>query len=129
MDLLEYFDARRRECERMSLAECIDYPLEGLILDHDATLGRLLGRVYLDESAYIEISERLEARDTHVYRVQYAYFLVVNDQERCGLERDPTHDPVEHGHVGPEHERVTAGRVSFLEAVDLAWGYLSDAAA
>lgn len=88
--------------------------------------GRLLGAAHMDEGAYIQVHEIVVVQGESVHREKYAYYLVVDDEEIGGYERDPFHDPAEHLHCG-EHE--PGGRphpaVSFKEAVRKAWDWRS----
>jgi hypothetical protein len=64
--------------------------------------------------------------DDLVHREKYAYYLVVDDQEIGGYERDPFHDPPEHRHCGvhePGGEPWPS--VAFKDAVEDAWDWLS----
>ena len=94
--------------------------------DGDDQRGRLLGAAYMDERARIHVHEVVVVEGDHVHRVRYAYYLVVDDEEIGGYERDPNHDPPEHRHCG---EHVPGGEpwhsVSCKEAAHEAWEWLS----
>jgi hypothetical protein len=89
--------------------------------------GRLLGRLYLREDAFIQIHELVRVQGSGIHREKYAYYLFVDGQEVGGYERDPTHDPALHRHCSRHrpHAREPAERVTFKEAVGLAWKHLS----
>lgn len=89
--------------------------------------GRVLGLVWLREDAYVQIHEAVKVKGSGVTREKYAYFLVVDGREVGGYERDPTHDPAEHRDCssGVPHERQPAEAVSFKQAMEEAWDYLS----
>jgi hypothetical protein len=93
----------------------------------DGQRGRLIGRAWLNDEAFIEIHEVVRVRDKSVTRVKYAYYLCINGEEVGGYERDPTHDPSEHKHCSEdvEHETTSAPAVSFKQAMDEAWDYIS----
>lgn len=89
--------------------------------------GRLLGAAYMDERTYIQVHEIVVVEGENVHREKYAYYLVVDDEEIGGYERDRNHDPAEHRHCG-EHEPggTPHHAVSFKEAVREAWDWLSE---
>jgi hypothetical protein len=62
----------------------------------------------------------------HVRREKYAYYLVVDDEEIGGYERDPMHPVPEHRHCG-EHQPGGEPHpaISFKVAVAEAWDWLS----
>lgn len=129
MDVWDYFEQRERECEQLGLSPVGS--LEDMFSElagSDGQRGRMFGRFELRPGAYLKVSELVVAsgeagRDVH--REEYAYFLAVDGREIWGRERDPSHNPAEHGH-GPNHAYVSAGRVSFKEAVAVAWDALKD---
>lgn len=92
----------------------------------DDQRGRLLGAAYLDADAYIQVHENVVIEGEIVHREKYAYYLVADDEEIGGYERDPHHDPAEHFHCG-EHEPggTPHPAVSFKEAVRKAWAWRS----
>lgn len=46
--------------------------------------------------------------------------------EVCGWERDLSHDPPVHQHIGPDHQRVEeADSIPFKTACEKAWAELS----
>ena len=88
--------------------------------------GRLLGRAWLNDEAFVEVHEVVQVVDNHITREKYAYFLCIGSDEIGGYERDPTHDPAEHRHCShrEEHESAPAEAVSFRQAIEEAWQYL-----
>ena len=71
--------------------------------------------------------ELVRVEGMNITRERYAYFLCIDGQEIGGYERDPTHVPVEHKHCSDreEHERLPASDVSFKQAMEEAWDYVS----
>jgi hypothetical protein len=124
VDIFIYGQERRRECEEMSL---FGMDIRAAAEDGDDQRGRLLGAAYLDETAYIEVHEIVVIQGENVRREKYAYYLVAEDEEIGGYERDPYHDPAEHYHCG-EHEPggIPHPTVSFKEAVRKAWDWRSE---
>lgn len=56
----------------------------------------------------------------------YSYALVVDGVHEHGWERDPTHPEMPiHEHDGGSRTRLPGERVTFAEAVELAWERLS----
>jgi hypothetical protein len=124
VDIHTYGQQRKRECAEMSLdGSDISVADEA----GNDQRGRLLGAAHLDEHASIHVHEVVVVEGENVHRVKYAYYLVVDDEEIGGYERDPTHPVAEHRHCG-EHE--PGGRpwqtVSFKEAASDAWEWLSE---
>lgn len=123
MDVDTYGQERRRECAEMSLdgSDIVAAAEAG-----NDPRGRLLGAAYMDDNAYIQVHEIVVVEGEHVHREKYAYYLVVDDQEIGGYERDPMHRVPEHRHCG-EHQPGGAPHraVSFKEAAAEAWDWLS----
>ena len=120
----DYFEERDRECKRLSLRPDADafYEAEA---GSDDKRGLMILRLDLSPRAFLAVKEEVVVREGgYIHRESYAYFLVIDGQEYAGWERDPSHDPAEHGH-GPGHERVDTGRVTFKQAVELSWEILS----
>jgi uncharacterized protein DUF6516 len=86
-----------------------------------AMRGRVFGHLFLTDRAYLQVSELVVVEDDHIHRVEYGYFLIIDGEEVWGYERDPTHDPPEHRHVGPDHKHEPCGRMTFQEVAELAW--------
>lgn len=126
MDLWTYLAQREREVRSLS-AHPADF--EAAEEKHSGgTRGRLLGRAWFNDTSYLQMHEVVVIENSSVHRLKYAYYLCINDEEVGGYERDPSHAPdVHHMHCSErtEHERLSAGRVTFAEAVAKAWDYLS----
>lgn len=128
MDVWGYLDDRRRELAQLSLAEGPDYQLD--VAEEEGSngqRGRLLGRVWLNDEAFVEMHETFCVEGEGIHREKYAYFLCIGNDEIGGYERDPSHDPAEHAHCSQhtEHERTPAGQMTFKGAIKTAWDYLS----
>lgn len=124
MDVWIYFEQLERNYRELSLIP--DRPPEQFFRAEEGTEGRR-GRVFgglilMAEPfrAFLRVSERVTVVGQHIRRLDYGYFLIVDDDEVWGYERDPSHRPAEHGHI-VGHERVEADRVTFVEVVDWAW--------
>ncbi len=132
MDVWGYLDDRRRELREMSLAEGPDFQLE--VAEEQGSSGqrgRLLGRVWLDDHAFVEMHEIVRVQGESITREKYAYFLCIDADEIGGYERDPSHyDPPEHRHCSRHelHEMQPWPRVTFKEAIRDAWDYVSSLA-
>lgn len=85
----------------------------------------------MDEpSAFLSVSETVVVTDEQsIHREEYAYYLIVDQVEVWGWERDLSHDPPVHRHVGPGHAREEADPISFRAAVELAWDEVTRLAA
>lgn len=118
----DYFEERERECKRLSLSPD---PEAAYVAELGDKRGRLIVKLDLSPRAYLAVNEVVVADDRgFVHRESYAYFLIIDESEYAGWERDPSHDPPEHGH-GPGHERIDVGRVTFKQAVEMSWEILS----
>jgi hypothetical protein len=117
----EYMADRRRECDEMSL-----YPHQASVYAVDASSsgrrGRIILRLNMTERAFMEVHELVECQGNHVHRLNYGYYLVIDGQEYWARDFDDIHGY--HGHT-LDHKRVAAGRVTFKEAVEMAWEIVS----
>lgn len=129
MDIWDYFERRERECDSQSLIPSETLPTQYLELKgSNGTMGRIIARLEMSERASIAVMERVQILDeSHSHRLEYSYFLIFDGEEVYGRERDPTHDPAEHGHRR-DHVRESAGRVTFTEFAETAWEIVSDLA-
>lgn len=119
MDVWEYFESRRREISDASLTTD-----RGFVFAEEAgsggQRGRVFGRIIISDRAFLQVNERLVVRGTGVHRDEYAYYLIVDEAEAWGYERDPTHpDPV-HRH-DRDHNRYPCEPVSFKQVLEKAW--------
>lgn len=127
MDVWEYFEQRERECLRLSLVADPDLPnayneLEGSC----GKRGRIFARLLLTDRAFMNVMERVVVtEDDAIHREEYAYYLVVDEEEVFARDRDLDHDPPEHGH-GPDHERVEDPSISFKAFAEKCWEIVSD---
>lgn len=127
MDLWDYFEQRRRLCEQAQL-EPVGHDWDEIFSElagSGGKVGIMLGRFCFPHrpGARLKVYERVAASGSpgaDIHRMTYAYFLSLDGQEIWGRERDPDHDPAEHGH-GPGHTRVPAGRVTLGEAIEQAF--------
>lgn len=109
----------------MSLAQDPNLPTAYAALEgSDDKRGRVFGRLILSDRAFISMAEVVVVENSHVHREEYAYYLIIDEAEVFARDRDPDHDPQEHGH-GPGHIRVEAGSISFKAFVEEAWKILS----
>lgn len=127
MDVWEYFASRERECAELSLYTDGDFS-ETCAAEEgsDGRRGIIFGNFALTERAYLAVSESVVVEGSGVHREEYSYYLVFDGMEMWGFDRDLSHNPVEHGHVGQDHTRVEAGRVTFREVVERAWDTVSE---
>lgn len=89
--------------------------------------GAVRARLWLQDDAYLDVYEAVEVVDgSHIHRTTYSYALVVDGVHEHGWERDPTHPEMPiHEHDGDGRTRLPGERVTFAEAVELAWERLS----
>ena len=88
--------------------------------------GRVFGELELAANVRLSISEVVVVWGSRIRREEYAYYLVIDGVEAWGYERDRSHTPAEHRHVGPDHPVGEEWRrVSFREVVELAWAEVS----
>ncbi len=122
MDVWEYFATKQREIEECSGA--LDEGFQMAAQSVEGQRGRVWGRVLLNERAFLQVSERVRVRGSGVTRDEYAYYLIVDGAEFWGMERDPTHDPVDHSHDS-DHNRAPCSPISLKGALERAWDTLS----
>jgi hypothetical protein len=129
LDVWAYFHQREREVRELSLGPDGDFwAMVAEEAGSGGQRGRIFGRFILAEGAYLSVSEKVVVVEDHVHREEYAYFLIVDEVEIWGYERDSAPDhaaqPV-HRHV-ERHAREPADRISFKEAVERGWAEVSD---
>lgn len=126
LDVWTYFQQREREFDELSVAPTPGLrPMFAEEAGSDGQRGRIFGQVSLTDDAFLALSERVVVRAGHVHREEYAYFLVIDGAEVWGYERDLSHDPAVHKHMGPDLQRVDAEPISFKAVVELAWDEVS----
>ena len=76
----------------------------------------------MTERAVLAVSELVEVRADYVHRLEYAYYLIIDEQEHRAWDFDAFHGY--HGHSS-EHERIEADRISFKAAAEAAWEIVS----
>jgi hypothetical protein len=99
VDVWEYFQQKEAEHRDNSLVP--DASSAEMFSEEEGSggkRGRIFGRLVLSERAYLSVHEVVVVENEHVHRETYGYFLVIDGAEAWGYERDPTHDPPEHGH-------------------------------
>jgi hypothetical protein len=121
-DFWEYALQREAECKTLSLSPTdLSYFAEA---ESDDMRGLVWGAVDLDERAFLDVREVVVVEDGTAHREEYGYFLVVDEVEIWGYERDPSHDPACHSH-GRGHQRYAAPSISFKDVVEEAWETLT----
>lgn len=129
MDVWTYFQQKEREFKELSLA--LERPSGKMFAEEQGSngkRGRIFGNLVMTDRAYLRVHEVVVVENDHVHRLEYGYFLVIDDAEVWGYERDPSHDPAVHQHVA-DHERETADSISFKATVDRAWDEVTARAA
>jgi len=131
VDVWEYFQTRDRE-----IAECSLRMVEGISPYAEEEGNDQRGMVFCSlafngydpDSTYLSIHEVVAVRGSGITRIRYAYFLVINGVEIGGYERHATHDPPVHQHCSGKkpHETAPSKVVSFKEAAQEAWKYVSE---
>jgi hypothetical protein len=123
VDVWDYFIRREAECDEMSV-DCrnVQFFAE---LGSDDRIGTMVGRVFFNNEVYLAIHERIEIVDGAAHRTDYAYFLIMDETEYWGYERDPSHDPPVHRHTFGHGERVESDPVTFKKVCELAWSEVS----
>jgi hypothetical protein len=129
MDVWDYFDRCEREYAGLSL-----HPAEGMFAAEEESAGsrgRIFGQMRLlpedsDVDAFLQVSEVVVCDGGRCDREEYAYYLVIDGVEVWGYEKDLSHDPPVHRHVGGGHAREAAEEISFARAATLAWEEVSN---
>jgi hypothetical protein len=129
VDVFTYFEQKEREIKELSLFPDRDFwRMCAAERGSDDKRGRIFGRFWLTNNAYIQLHEVVVVRGRHVHREEYGYFLVIGGEEVRGSERDPSHDPPVHKHTGADHVREDAEPISFRKFVEEAWDELYELA-
>lgn len=126
MDVYEYFHSRERECSELSLAP--DTSFADMCAEQEGSGGQLgifFGRLILSDRAFLQVFEFIEVEGSGIHRIAYSYYLVVDEAEVWGYDRAPDHDPPDHMHIGPGHERFPSASVTFKDIAEKAWATLS----
>lgn len=122
MDVYEYFHTRERECREHSLVPDADFAeMFGEEAGSNGQRGIIFANFTLTERGYLKVWEAVVVHGSGIHRESYSYYMIYDGEQKWGYDRDPDHDPQDHGHEGPGHERVDCGSVTFLEVVERAW--------
>jgi hypothetical protein len=122
VDVWTYFHQRERECDDLSLVPFGDFwDMVAAEEGSEDKRGRIFGAFALTDEIVLHVSEVVVVENGHVHREEYGYYLVHNGIEVWGYERDLSHDPAVHRHVGSDHAHESAERISFAAVVELAW--------
>jgi hypothetical protein len=125
MDVWEYFGQKEREFRELSLVPDRDFEeLFAEAAGSNGRRGRIFGNLNLTDNAFLAVSELVIVAGSHIRRLEYGYFLVIDGEEIWGYERDPTHSPTVHRHI-QGHRREECRPVAFKMVVDLAWREIS----
>jgi hypothetical protein len=123
LDIWDYFEDRELEIDGYGAVP--DRPL--FEAAPDDLFGRIFGNLGLTDEAYLRMQEWVAIESGAPVIVKYAYYLVIEELEVWGFEKDPSHDPPVHGHLGPGHEWVPAPEIDLGEALARAWERISEA--
>lgn len=88
--------------------------------------GMFLGSLVLTERAFLHVQEIVSIRKSAPEIELYSYYLVVDGEEVWGYDRDPDHEPPDHGHRGAGHEMWDSGPRTFEEVAHEAWSAVSE---
>lgn len=119
MDVWTYFEQKRREVAAggLTLEDGFQFfETKG----SNGRGGRVFGRIPINDRAFLQVNERVEVRDSGIHRISYAYYLVIDEQEEWGYERDPSHDLAVHRH-DRDHNMNPCEPVAFVAALKMAW--------
>ncbi|CAN5561606.1 hypothetical protein BH20ACT19_BH20ACT19_00260 [soil metagenome] len=122
MDVYEYFHSRERECVEHSLVP--DTGFARMFGEEDGSNGQrgiVFANLGLTDRGFLKVWESVVVEGSGIHREAYSYYLIYDDEQKWAYDRDPDHDPPDHGHEGPGHERVETGSVTFLQVVERAW--------
>jgi hypothetical protein len=126
MDVWTYFQQRERDCEDLSLHPFGDF--WDMVAEEEGSegkRGRIFGAFAMTDEIHLHVSEVVVVKNDHIHREEYGYFLTNEGVEIFGEERDLSHDPAVHRHVGPDHERQASEPIAFREFVERAWDEVS----
>jgi len=126
MDVWTYFEQKERQFKELSMVPLTS--ATAMFAEEEGTngrRGRVVAELMLTERSRMFVHEVVVVVGEHIRREEYAYYLVVDDEEVWGYDRDPSHSPSVHGHIGADHARQKAPRVTFKAAVQQAWNDIS----
>lgn len=124
MDVWEYFASRDRELGELSVVwDEVLYPYSAE-MGSDGQRGMVFGRIDLTDQCFVSVHEVVQVKGSGVTREKYAYYLICDEQELWGEERDPTHNPAVHRH-NRNHDRYPSSVISFKDFVSRAWAMVS----
>jgi hypothetical protein len=129
MDIWTYFHQKEAEFRE----RCGRVPDDAAFEEDEGsegTSGSVRARIWLADDAYLDVYESVVVVDgNHIHREVYSYALIVNGVHEHGWERDPTHAEMPlHEHDGRKRTPEASGRISFADALELAWERLSSRA-
>jgi hypothetical protein len=119
----DHFHIRERECHEMSLVPDVVFTdMVSAEQGSNGMRGIFWGDLVLTGDYRLSVFEYLVVRDGRVEIEKYSYYLIhVEGYELWGYDKDPQHDPVVHGHMGRDHQRVPANEVTFKWVAEQAW--------
>jgi hypothetical protein len=120
VDVFTYFEQKERETRDLSLVPDGEFA-RMCAAEVGDTRGRIFGRFWLTDNAYVQINESVVVQGHHIHREEYGYFLIIDSDEVWGEERDLSHAPAVHKHTGPDHVRGDSESISFRAFVEQAW--------
>jgi hypothetical protein len=128
LDVYDHFSVRERECRDMSLVP--DGAFADLCAEEAGSggcRGIFYGALTLTEDYYLHVFEYVVVKDGRVEIEKYSYYLIDREGfEVWGFDKDPAHPEPFHGHVGPKHQRVASGEMTFKVIALKAWETVSD---
>lgn len=120
-DVWEYFEQWEHFCTDNSLHPDTSFErMCSALAESEDKRGRIFGRLVISDRAFLSVSELVVIENDHAYRKEYSYYLIIEGLAVWGYDRDPTHDPPDHGH-GEDHAWLDTGTVTFKQVVDHAW--------
>lgn len=84
VDIWDYFDRWERQCGKHVPSDTASDRMHWALADSDDTRARIFGRLVISERAFLKVSERVIIVDGQPCRVEYSYYLVLDDEEVWG---------------------------------------------
>jgi len=118
LDISNYLSEREHK-----LSKTLGLPIDEMNFELalDGQSARMWGNITLTDEVSLSVRERIELVDGRAHIVKYSYYIIVDGAEARGFDKEPTHNPPVHGHIGPNHAWTQAPEITLEAALDRCW--------